>query len=128
MLNRTKAIVLIIITLSLYSCNITNKMNIQNTDKTNKFKKIANVKYLAKINYLYNNDSTYVICSGKLNRLNINKSFFVYSLTEKKIVFETSADIEKVKWKDLKVIEYIRIPGIIQQENNKLQPTYIKLD
>ncbi|MEN8139188.1 MAG: hypothetical protein ABFR62_12220 [Bacteroidota bacterium] len=91
------------------------------------YKELSKKKYIDNINYNYNTDSTYVICSGQRSKLSYYISFFIYSISENNIVFETNADVEQVDWNSSKQVVYYPVPGIISTENSEKRKMYFDI-
>ncbi len=79
------------------------------------YQSIAHKKYSNTINYLFNNDSSFVVCIGHPVDSRLNSThFFIYSIKASKINFEENAGIYSVQWINGNVVKVERIPGMIR--------------
>lgn len=101
-----------------------NKLHKVNLEKIHN---IASELFISETNYIFNMDSTAVICTGKTSRLDANISFFVYSFAKKEIVLEEFRKIEYVKWKNNKTVKYKVMPRVIKKGDSKVYYTYFNL-
>jgi len=89
------------------------------------YRDITNTKYIGNYSYIYNIDSTYVVCRGKLNNLSNNTSFFIYSINKNRIIFETIHDVTYIKWSDKYIVEYEILPEIVTKSEKYDNINYI---
>ena len=79
------------------------------------YQSIAHKKYSNTINYLFNDDSSFVVCIGQPVDSRLNSThFFIYSIKGSKISFEENTGIYSVQWIDGNVVKVERIPGTIK--------------
>lgn len=85
------------------------------------YRTLATSKFQGQFDVLFNSDSTYVLCShsSKPTALNPKKSvsFFIYSLSEKKIVYEESIADGSVRWTSHNEVEILSKTGHMTSEN-----------
>jgi hypothetical protein len=114
------SIATLVFILLMSSCRV-NKT----TTTKGEFKKVAEIKLPPKIDYIYNADKTYVLCVGGRSSLSTTFSFFVYSLENNKMATEVFTNVQTVKWKNSKSINYKFRKGIVKK--NELSQPYITL-
>ena len=84
-----------------------------------KYMTIAQNKYGASVQYLYNESKTHVICY-KTSKPDIqnpfaNLQYFIYDLGNKQIIREEELNNGKIRWLDDFKIETTIIPGMVQK-------------
>ncbi len=92
----------------LVSCKTTSKITKE------KFEMVVKNEFSDKPKYIYNSDSTRVICIGNQRNMGQTFSFFVYSLSNNKKVTDVFSNIAEVKWEGDSVIKYKKLAGTIQ--------------
>ena len=79
-----------------------------------KIEEVSKQELKGKISYLFNVDSTSVICIGNKKRLEQGYSFFVYSVEHHKKSSDIYSNVNFVEWKDIQTINYSFLPGTIK--------------
>jgi len=81
-----------------------------------------------KVDYVFNADSTKVICIGNKQKRVQYFSFFVYSLKNNQKVTEVFNHVEYVNWKDLNTIEYSFLSGNVKYGSSIPDNFTLKID
>lgn len=84
-----------------------------------KIEDVSKQELKGKISYLFNSDSTSVICIGNKKKLEQGYSFFVYSIVDKQKKTDTYSNVNFVEWKDQQTINYSYLPGTIQNDETE---------
>lgn len=109
----------VIISFALTACASSALQKTSQND--NDYRALATSKFQGQFDVSFNNDSTYVICShsAKPTALNPKKniSFFIYSLSEKKPVYEESIADGSVRWVNNYEVEILSKTGHMSSEN-----------
>jgi hypothetical protein len=86
----------------------------------------ARRKYGDKVDFIFNNPRSYVICIAGEDKSKIPSprfssrlTFFVYGLTSEQIVLEESLDNASVSWEEDTLLKVSVTPGIVQMEGPK---------
>ena len=111
-----KALISILLIISIYlitGCGSYRKSNNSNLND------IVEVYLRGKIEYLYNADSSSVICIGNKKKLEQSYSFFVFSITKNKKVTDTYDHVEEVIWDGLNSVKYYYLYGTVQIGNQR---------
>jgi len=119
--SKIKELLVLIVFLGIYGCGSTSHAN--STQQVD-FKRIIENKLDGRLNYIYNTDSTSVICTAHKSKLSTSFSFLVYSLSENVFLSDIITNVEIVKWVDYNKIGYRHMVGIVQYNEPK-QPLRI---
>lgn len=127
MYKKSNIILVVSVIVLLGSCNTSRSVAKHTTSKSAEYKSIAKKSFVKNINYNFNVDRAFVICSGNTTKLTNNISFFVYSLESNTVVTGTIAEIERVDWESIYKVVYFRVPGTISVDGDDVSPLYINL-
>ncbi len=96
--------------------------------KAESYQDIAEAKYNENIEYIFNADTSYVLCIKQFKPTNqtpfLKLNFFVYLLKSMQIVFEESLGRGHVKWLNNHQLQVFLIPGIIKGDEKQSQKFY----
>ena len=91
------------------------------------FKIIIDDKLDGRLNYIYNTDSTSVICTGHKTKLSTSFSFLIYSISDNEFLSDEITNVETVKWIDDFNVGYRYMAGTVLHNEQKQPLTIIKI-
>ena len=114
----------VIFILTIFSLNCCSSGTISSQkNNTPVYKSIAASEFGSNYKVIFNSDSTYLIVTSSSNKtttgLNSPLNFFVFNLSENKIVFEENLPNGNIKWIDDRQIKVSTEPEIISGREDK---------
>ncbi|RMD90032.1 MAG: hypothetical protein D6813_09800 [Calditrichaeota bacterium] len=105
---------LLIVNIFLISCAVHNQNNFRNLPG---YQIIAQKKWGSSTQFLFNTDSSFVICLKQAKPTAKNPlprlSFFIYDINKERILFEDSFENGTIHWMGPYQVEVIPMPGTV---------------
>ncbi|NUM80758.1 hypothetical protein HUU42_08125 [bacterium] len=96
-----------------------------NYQSNEKYRITAQSKLGDHAEFLFNQDSSFVLCMKTLNaekNAQVNSvSFFIFDLKEQIVVFEDALANVSVEWKSNEQVQVTKIPGTVKKDNQELK-------